>query len=1363
MNSSTVPRTPADNHSVSLVQQQARVLTDNLIESPAILHGANNKVNLWAKTTWNDIKQHNKIVVCTPAVLDQALAHSYITIEEISLLIFDEAHHTKKDHPYSRIIRSYYLKCAPALRPRIFGMTASAVDTKRDIAQTAEALEELLHAKIVTTDDGSLTAFAPKPTDVKWTYLRLQQHYDTDLHRDLQDTVSSCQELKRGFEFMKKATTELGPWCADRAWQFVMGASPNQSSSIRRKFEQSAAYADMPTVEQRQATLEALDKAVLRVQAHTFDAPEPLPAHLSTKVTLLHAKLAEQFTVNPKTRAIVFVEERLKALVLNECFKLLNIPNVTTGTLLGLAGNAFEAATVKGQEKSLEHFRAGNINLIFATSVADEGLDIPQCNLCVRFDLCKTTIQYMQSRGRARMKGSIFAHMVEDGNFDQSNELDYQIANERYIKRWCSSLAPERKLGRGTQLAKLLAKDEGGKSFATGAGAVCDNSNALLILARFAASLQYTGATEREIYEQEIDSEKNLFRYAVRLPANTECPIPGCRGDWKTNKQLAKRSAAWATCVLLRRKGHLDENLDSIYRKIKPENANARRTVSSKKSAYDMQVKPSAWQAHLDVVPTQLYATVLRFRPERLLRHSLAPIVVLTKCPLPLMPSFPAYLEENVKIEVSSESITAALAVSGEELRQLTAFTLDGVFTDVFNKVYAHEPEKMSYWLAPMVRPIKWDVRSLTDIVDLDAIKAVQKDRLNWEPGTSPDHWTNKFLCDPLNGKFHYFTRAVAPEVKITDPVPEDVPKISQKKRGSIIDFSDSMWTKAKKKAPAEKKYDFEQPVFTADLVGTKRNFLDCAVREDLISCLIAPQTLQVARLDTQFARSCLLWPALIHRIESYMITLEALDKLGLQGIPAELALEAFTKDADNEEEEVQTHTGGKRGMGKNYERLEFIGDSLLKMTTTMTVYNRTTCDEFGMHCRRMELLCNRNLFNVSTSDELQLFRYARTLGFDRTTWYPEHLKLISGRGAKKDPQPGLHDPVAQDLGMKTIADISEAIIGAAITATRHLTLDNNRFDLGIQAITRLVQSEDHSVMSWADIVSQYKPEAWSLQTNDPIANDRARMVAAKTGYHFKHPRLLRSAFTHSSDVNSTVPDLQRLEFLGDAVLDWVSISWLFNTNPTRNPQWLTEHKMAMVSNKFLAALAIILDFDKFMFLTTAKLLGDIQIYATKVREARWQPDCPSNFWTKFESPPKALSDLVEAYLGAVLVDSGFDYAEMERFFDNHIKHFFENISDYDDYANRHPTTYLYNKLTQEYGCHDYAVKSSQNPTNDSGIEAEILAAAIIHGEIVADARSTGARYAKSRASKNALALLDGLSREEFRTKFRCNCAVKDE
>lgn len=1331
-----------------------------------VLHG-NTKTDLANTQTWDRIKEHNKIIVCTPAILDQCMSQSYIGMEDISLLIFDEAHHTKKDHPYSRIIRSYYLKCNNDSRPKVFGMTASAVDSKKDIAKEAVELEELLHAKIATTDDGSLLSFAPKPTDQVWAYSRERPYFETDLYRHLSTKVRFCEDLKRGFEFGKVALTQLGPWCADRVWKYVMGDSPNESSSVRRKFEQSTAYINLPTVEEREQALQALDEAALLVQTYDLQRPNPEKSNLSPKVNLLHEKLVAHFAEQPKTRAIVFVNERLKARVLYDCFKLLDIPHLRPGLLMGIAGGTVESTSVKHQEEMLQKFRDGLINLAFATSVADEGLDIPQCNLCIRFDLTTTTIQYMQSRGRARMQNSIFAHMIEEGNFLQLNELKYQQEQELYVKKWCSSLPPNRKLGRGTRLAKLIARDAAGKSFKTSSGAICDSSNSLTIVARFAASLQYTGVRERETYEEEIGAGDNAgqFRYTILLPANDNCKLRSCRGEWKPNKQLAKRSAAWKCCFVLRKEGYLNEHLDSIFKKVKPENLNAHLAVSAKKSAYPMQVKPTAWQTHLDTIPTHVYATVLTFTPERPLKHKLDPLIVLTKSPLPSLPTFTAYLEENIRVEVDSEPITSKLAVSEEELRILTAFTLEGVFSDVFNKVYEHEPEKMSYWLAPRARNVSFNVHYLGDIVDTDALKAMQRERLKWNPGMSADLWTNKFIIDPLNGKFHYFTGEILDGVKITDPIPEGMPKIAQKRTASIIDFSDSTWSAFRKKAAIEQWYDPDQPVLSADLIGTRRNFLDTISEKDLIPCQIAPQTLQIARIDPGFAATCLVWPALIHRIESYMIVLEAFEKLNLPAVTAGLALEAFTKDADNEDEEQQTHTGGRRGMGKNYERLEFIGDSLLKLTTTMTVFNRTTCDEEGMHCRRMEILCNRRLYDVSTSDSLQLYRYARTLAFNRNTWYPEHLKLIYGRGAKKEPTRMYHPEITQDLGMKTIADISEAIIGAAITSTRHLPIHSpngtSRFDLGIRAITTLVQSPDHDVQSWDQIAAQYKSPAWSLASNDPVANHRVHLIAAKTGYTFKHPRLLRSAFTHSSDMNSPVPDLQRLEFLGDAVLDWVCISWLFNTNPTRNPQWLTEHKMAMVSNKFLAALAVTLDFDQLMFATTAKLIGDITEYARKVRAALAVPNCPKNFWTEIESPPKALSDLVESYLGAVLVDSGFDYAEMEEFFNRHVKHFFENISDYDSFANRHPTTYLYKKLGQEYKCRDYGFPDL-GPT-EGKIETEIWVGVMVHGRCVASSKGASAKYARVRASKAALQKLEGMTRDEFRRAWKCDCPIRDD
>lgn len=50
------------------------------------------------------------------------------------------------------------------------------------------------------------------------------------------------------------------------------------------------------------------------------------------------------------------------------------------------------------------------------------------------------------------------------------------------------------------------------------------------------------------------------------------------------------------------------------------------------------------------------------------------------------------------------------------------------------------------------------------------------------------------------------------------------------------------------------------------------------------------------------------------------------------------------------------------------------------------------------------------------------------------------------------------------------------------------------------------------------------------------------------------------------------------------------------------------------------------------------------------------------------------MPDMVEAYLGAIFVDSKFDFQVIEAFFERQIKPFFEDMSIYDTFANKHPT-----------------------------------------------------------------------------------------
>ena len=129
------------------------------------------------------------------------------------------------------------------------------------------------------------------------------------------------------------------------------------------------------------------------------------------------------------------------------------------------------------------------------------------------------------------------------------------------------------------------------------------------------------------------------------------------------------------------------------------------------------------------------------------------------------------------------------------------------------------------------------------------------------------------------------------------------------------------------------------------------------------------------------------LFPAIIWRFESYLIALEACTDLKLCVRPL-LALEAFTKDSDNTEEHRSEQIHVQRGMGKNYERLEFIGDAFLKMATSISLYARNPVDdEFESHVKRMLMICNKNLFGTAT--RLMLYEFVRSQGFSRLACHP--------------------------------------------------------------------------------------------------------------------------------------------------------------------------------------------------------------------------------------------------------------------------------------------------------------------------------------------------------------------------------------
>ena len=130
-----------------------------------------------------------------------------------------------------------------------------------------------------------------------------------------------------------------------------------------------------------------------------------------------------------------------------------------------------------------------------------------------------------------------------------------------------------------------------------------------------------------------------------------------------------------------------------------------------------------------------------------------------------------------------------------------------------------------------------------------------------------------------------------------------------------------------------------------------------------------------------------------------------------------------------------------------------------------------------------------------------------------------------------------------------------------------------------------------------------------------------------KIKYHFHNEKLLRQAVTHSSYANEQKirkqPNYERVEFLGDAVLELVSSDFFYHTYPDLPEGKLTKMRASAVCEQALAITARQLELGSFLFLG-------------KGEEGMGGRDRDS-----------IIADVVEAVIGAIYLDSGFEEAKI--------------------------------------------------------------------------------------------------------------------
>ncbi|KAL5339158.1 ribonuclease III domain-containing protein [Aspergillus crustosus] len=319
----------------------------------------------------------------------------------------------------------------------------------------------------------------------------------------------------------------------------------------------------------------------------------------------------------------------------------------------------------------------------------------------------------------------------------------------------------------------------------------------------------------------------------------------------------------------------------------------------------------------------------------------------------------------------------------------------------------------------------------------------------------------------------------------------------------------------------------------------------------------------------------------------------------------------------------------------RHYQRYEFFGDAVLKyMISSQLFHQHREWQEHELTDARDALVQNQCLAKVAVEAGLDGFVITQKMSHRYC-----RIPLVSRKS-----ESGRYATAKRDLAAKTLADVVEALIGAAY-------VDGGPV-LARVCIQRLLPEISLGICDTAAAEPKPKPSL----SSDSLVEDRLQTLLR---YQFLNKSLLVEALTHPSCAQAPNPttSYQRLEFLGDAVLDMIIVNHLIRTPAEIPPGEMTLIKHAMSNGNLLAFFCLEISLWRFMRTNNPSLISSqmavVSRYLSLSDEIRmgiqqgtkypWQALCELN-------ADKHFSDLIESTLSAIFVDSGGLLSTCESF-----------------------------------------------------------------------------------------------------------------
>jgi len=210
-------------------------------------------------------------------------------------------------------------------------------------------------------------------------------------------------------------------------------------------------------------------------------------------------------------------------------------------------------------------------------------------------------------------------------------------------------------------------------------------------------------------------------------------------------------------------------------------------------------------------------------------------------------------------------------------------------------------------------------------------------------------------------------------------------------------------------------------------------------------------------------------------------------------------------------------------------------------------------------------------------------------------------------------------------------------------------------------------------------------------------------------GYTFKNKHLLKTALTHTSYAHDNkVESNEKLEYLGDSILEFVTSKYLYNNHKNLKEGEMTKVRASVVCEKSLYGVADAHNFSDFLYLGKSEMRSS------------------------GNKKPAILADSVEAVIAAIYMDSGLD--ESERFIIDNLKDSIETASQ--SVGMKDYKTVLQEKLQKHGNVKiEYTVIEETGPDHDKKFVVEVRC----DGRKLANGEGSTKKAAEMEAAKTAL------------------------